>query len=288
MIAVTGANGQLGRLVLKHLAGLTNTPVRALVRSPEKAQDLSSDQVSIAQFDYNDPAELPKALEGVERLLLISGSEVGQRVGQHKAVIDAAKAAGVKFIAYTSLLNVPSSSLILGAEHIETEQLLIDSGIPHAVLRNGWYLENYAGTVAAALKHGAVVGASANGRISVAGREDYAEAAARIIAGDDLSTRSIELAGDEAITLTDLAEEISLQSGRTIPFQNLSEADYAGMLTGAGLPEGFAKALADADRGAANGELFNASTALRGILGHPTKSLSSFVAEALTPMKTSA
>ena len=281
MIAVTGANGQLGRLVLKHLADFSNEPVRALVRSPEKAQDLVTDQINSARFDYNDPHGLSKSLEGVSRLLLISGSEVGQRVAQHAAVIDAAKTAGVQFIVYTSLLNVPNSSLILAAEHIETEKRLSETGIAHVVLRNGWYVENYAGTVAAALEHGAVVGASGDGRISVAGREDYAEAAARTLSGDDLSTRSLELAGDQAIGLADLAAEISKQSGRNIPFQNLSQKDYADILVGAGLPQGFAGAIADADRGAARGELYNTSTALRDLIGHPTKTIASLVSELL-------
>ncbi|WP_299481077.1 SDR family oxidoreductase [uncultured Roseibium sp.] len=281
MIAVTGANGQLGRLVLKHLSNITDTPVRALVRSPDQAQDLASGKVTLAKFDYDDPESLPAALEGVSRLLLISGSEVGKRVAQHKAVIDAAKSAGVGFITYTSLLNVPRSSLVLGAEHIETERLLTESGIPHAVLRNGWYVENYAGTIAAALEHGAVAGASGDGKTSIAGRDDYAEAAARIVSGDDLSTRALELAGDQAVSLADIAAEISRQSGRQIPSQNLAEEDYAGVLIGAGLPEGIAKAIADAGRGAAQGELFNGSTALNGILGRPTRTLANLVSEVL-------
>ncbi|MEL7529273.1 MAG: hypothetical protein AAFN16_26145 [Pseudomonadota bacterium] len=185
----------------------------------------------------------------------------------------------MKFITYTSLLNVPRTRLILGAEHIETEKLLEESGIPHVTLRNGWYLENFAGTIAAALEHGAVVGSSGDGRTSVAGRDDYAEAAARTVAGEDLATRSVELVGDEAITLQDLADEISKQTGRQIPFQNLTEDDYAGVLSGAGLPEGFARAIADASARTADGDLHNSSTALSGIIGRPTKSLASYVAE---------
>ncbi|WP_417711473.1 SDR family oxidoreductase [Roseibium aggregatum] len=281
MIAVTGANGQLGRLVLKHLAKLTAQPVRALVRSPEKAADLASGQVAVVKADYDDSSTLPAALEGVERLLLISGSEVGKRVPQHKAVIDAAKAAGVRFIVYTSLLNVPQSSLLLGEEHKETEKLLSESGIAHAVLRNGWYVENFGGTISAALAHGAVAGASGDGKFSAAGREDYAEAAARIVSGSDLSTRALELGGSSAFSLADLAAELSSQTGRDIPFNNLPEATYAGILVQAGLPEGFAKILADADRGASEGDLFTASTALEDLNGHPARSLKDFVAESL-------
>lgn len=281
MIAVTGANGQLGRLVLKHLAKLTGKPVRALVRSPEKAQDLASAQVTVVKGDYDDPASLAAALDGVDRLLLVSGSEVGQRVPQHTAVIEAASKAGVGFIAYTSILNAPASSLILAEEHKATEALLAKSGIAHAVLRNGWYVENYVGTVAAALAHGAVAGAAGDGKISAAGRTDYAEAAARVISGDDLATRAYELGGRPAFTLGDLAAELSRQSGREIPFNNLPEETYAGILVQAGLPEGFAKVLADADRGTAAGELETASTDLETLIGHPTRTLSDFVSETL-------
>lgn len=285
MIAVTGANGQLGRSVLRFLKDLANEPIRALVRTPEKAQDLATAQVSVVRFDYDDPASLPEALDGVDRLLLISGSEVGRRVPQHAAVIEAAKSAGVKFITYTSLLNVPGTQIILGEEHVETERLLEESGIAHVCLRNGWYLENFAGTIAAALEHGAVVGSSADGKTSIAGRDDYAEAAARTIAGDDLSTRAVELAGDEAITLQDLANEISRQTGRPIPFQNLPEEDYAGILRGAGLPDGFAKALADASARTAEGELYNSSAALREIIARPTRTLPDYVTEILSASK---
>lgn len=282
MIAVTGANGQLGRLVIKHLVEVTDSPVRALVRSPEKAKDLASDQVTVARADYNDPETLPAALKGVERLVLISGSEVGQRVPQHAAVISAAKQAGVGFIAYTSILNADTSSLALAREHKETEHLLKDSGIAHALLRNGWYVENYQSTVHGALAHGAVVGASGAGRISAAGREDYAEAAAKVVSGSDLTTRSLELAGQPGFTLGELAAELSAQTGRELPFHDLPEADYAGLLIkAAGLPEAFAAILADSDRGASLGDLQSTSTALEDLIGHKTKSLKAFVAETL-------
>lgn len=289
MIGVTGANGQLGRLVLKQLAKLTSGPIRALVRSPEKAGDLASSQVSVVKADYNAPDTLSAALEGVERLVLISGSEVGQRVPQHSAVIEAAQAAGVKFIVYTSILNVETSTLMLAREHLETEKLLKESGVSHAALRNSWYLENYFGTVATALQHGAVFGASGDGVIAAAAREDYAEAAASVITGADLTTRTYELAGKPGFTLADLAAEISSQTGRDIPFNNLPEAGYAEMLvSAAGLPEMFARVVADADRGAAAGELDNASTDLETLLGHPSKPLSTYVSETLAALKAAA
>ncbi|GGB50573.1 NAD(P)-dependent oxidoreductase [Roseibium aquae] len=277
MIAVTAANGQLGRLILKQLAHLTGTPVRALVRTPEKARDLATAQVSVVKGDYNDPESLRSALEGVERLVLISGNDIGNRVPQHKAVIEAAKAAGVSFVVYTSVLKANSSDMILGAEHLPTEQALAESGLAHAILRNGWYLENYDGTVQAALAHGAVFGAAGDGLIAAAGREDYAEAAAKVVAGDDVSSRTYELAGEPAFTLADLAAQLSEKTGRAIAYQNLSEAEYEKALVGAGLPEGFAKAVADADRAASQGALDSTSADLRKLLGRPTLSLSDYI-----------
>lgn len=281
MIAVTGANGQLGRLVLQSLAAKGVANVRALVRSPEKAADLASANVSVVEADYNKPDTLDAALQGVERLLLISGSEIGQRTPQHTAVIEAAKKAGVSFIVYTSVVNAETSPMILAAEHKDTEALLKESGIAHVFLRNGWYIENYTGSVAAALEHGAVVGASGEGRISAASRKDYAEAAATVLSGNDLSTRHYELGGSPAFTLAELAAEISAQSGREIPFQNLPQADFSGIIVGAGLPQGLADILADADACAANGALFTDSPDLQQLIGHDTLSLKDFVASVL-------
>lgn len=277
MIALTGANGQLGRLVIDHLNKAGASGIRALVRSPEKAQDLVSSTVSVVEADYDRPETLAPALAEADKLLLISSSEIGQRTRQHKAVIDAAKTAGVSFIAYTSILNADTSPMILAKEHRETEAALKASGIPHVLLRNGWYLENYAGTVAAALEHGAVVGSAGDGKIAAAGRSDYAEAAAAVLAGTDTSTRTYELAGSSAFTLADMASEISTQTARDIPFNNLPADAYAGILLQAGLPQAFADILADSDTAAAGGALYSESTDLEDLIGHPTETLKQFV-----------
>ncbi|TYC52252.1 SDR family oxidoreductase [Rhodobacterales bacterium] len=281
MIAVTGANGQLGRLVLKHLANRTEVAIRALVRSPENAQDIATARISVERADYDDPASLPTALEGVDRLLLISGSEVGKRVPQHKAVIDAAVAAGVSFIAYTSILNLPTSSLLLAKEHAATEKLIEDSGLPYIFLRNGWYLENFSGTIAGALAQGAVAGASGDGRFAAAPRDDYAEAAAAVLTSGEHTSHALELGGHPAFSLADLAAELSRQTGKDIPFVNLPEETYTGVLVQAGLPEAFAQILADSDRGAADGELETSSHDLKTLIGRPTGTLSEFVTRTL-------
>ncbi|OWS77261.1 NAD(P)-dependent oxidoreductase [Pantoea sp. VS1] len=271
MIAITGATGQLGRLVINAL--LKKVPaseIIAVVRSPEKAQDLQALGVALRTADYNQPQTLQGAFAGVQKVLLISSSEVGQREAQHRAVIDAAKAAGVSFIAYTSLLHADISPLGLGVEHRATEALLQASGIPYALLRNGWYSENYAASIAPALAHHAFIGAAGNGRIASAAREDYAVAAAEVISRDDQAGKVYELAGDDSYTLAEFSAEIARQSGEQVEYVNLPPAEFSAALIGAGLPAPLAELLADSDAGAAQGALFDDSHTLSKLIGRPT------------------
>lgn len=271
MIAITGATGHLGQLTLTEL--LKTVPASqlvAIVRNPAKAETLAQQGVIVRQAEYGDQAALTAALEGVDKLLLISSSEVGQRAIQHRNVIDAAKAAGVKFIAYTSLLHADRSPLGLHVEHVDTEQYLAASGIPYALLRNGWYSENYLASAPAALAHGVFIGSAGEGKIASATRSDYAAAAAKVISSEGHAGKVYELAGDEAWTLSELAAELSKQSGKPVVYQNLSEADFATALKGAGLPEAFVNLLADSDAGAAKGGLFDSSRTLSTLIGRPT------------------
>ena len=274
MIAITGATGQLGQHVLENL--LKTVPagqVVAIVRNPAKAESLSQRGIGVRQADYSDEAALTAALQGVDKLLLISSSEVGQRAVQHRNVINAAKAAGVKFIAYTSLLHADTSPLGLADEHIATEQMLAESGIAYALLRNGWYTENYLASAPPAIEHGVFIGAAGNGKIASATRADYAAAAARVIAEEGHAGKVYELAGDEAWTLSELAAELSKQSGKNVVYQNLSEADFAAALKGVGLPAGLADMLANSDTGASKGGLFDDSRTLSALIGRPTTTL---------------
>lgn len=278
MIAITGATGQLGQHVLENL--LTTVPagqVVAIVRNPAKAESLSQKGVEVRQADYSEEAALTAALQGVDKLLLISSSEVGQRAVQHRNVISAAKAAGVKFIAYTSLLHADTSPLGLADEHIATEKMLADSGIAYALLRNGWYTENYLASAPPSIEHGVFIGAAGNGKIASATRADYAAAAARVIAEEGHAGKVYELAGDEAWTLSELAAELSKQSGKNVVYQNLSEADFAAALKGVGLPAGLADMLADSDTGASKGGLFDDSRTLSKLIGRPTTTLAESV-----------
>lgn len=282
MIAVTGATGQLGRFVIDAL--LKKVPAGEIVtavRTPAKAADLAALGVIVRQADYGQPETLEAAFAGVDKLLLISGSEVGQREAQHKAVIEAARAAGVGFIAYTSLLHADTSPLGLGVEHRATEALLKASGIPFALLRNGWYSENYAASIPPALAHHAFIGAAGEGRIASAARQDYAEAAAEVMTREDEAGKVYELAGDDSYTLTQFAAEIAAQSGEKVDYVNLSQSEFAAALKNAGLPEGLAEMLADSDAGAEKGGLFDDSRQLSQLIGRPTTTWQAVIRAAL-------
>jgi NAD(P)H dehydrogenase (quinone) len=279
-IAITGATGQLGRLVVNQLKSkIAADKIIALVRNPAKAVDLG---VTTRPADYSKPESLEHALAGVEALLLISSNEIGQRSAQHRNVIDAAKKAGVQWIVYTSLLHAETSAITsLSAEHLDTEAALKASGLPYTLLRNGWYTENYTASIPGAIAGGAFLGSASDGKISSAARADYAEAAAVVLTTEGHKGKTYELAGDKAYTLNELAAEISRQSGKTIPYKNISEADYAQALIGFGLPAPLAQAIANFDTGAAQGALFDDAHQLSKLIGHPTTPLATSVADAL-------
>jgi len=282
MIVVTGASGQLGRLVIQELLALVPaSQIVAAVRKPESVADLAAKGVQVRQADYTQPATLDAAFKGADKVLLISSSEVGQRTPQHRNVIEAAQRAGVGLLAYTSLLHADTSPLALAAEHQATEALLKASGLPHVLLRNSWYTENYLASIQPALQHGAFIGSAGEGRIASAARADYAAAAAAVLTRDNQAGQVYELAGDDAYTLAELAAEISRQTGKTVPYVNLPEAEYKGALVGAGLPEPFAALLADSDVGASKGALYDESRQLSSLIGRPTTPLATLVAAAL-------
>lgn len=278
-IAITGASGQLGHLVVEQLkARLPAERLVALVRTPSKAADLG---VALREADYARPDTLVTALAGVDTLLLISSSEIGQRAAQHRNVVDAALKAGVKRIVYTSLLRADTSPLSLAPEHHETESLIKASGLAYTFLRNGWYSENYTGSIAGALAGGAFIGSAGAGRIASAARADYAAAAVAALTTPGHDGKTYELAGDSAYTLADLAAEISRQSDKAIPYKNLPPADYAAALAGFGLPAGLAQAIAGWDVDASNGALFDDGRQLSRLIGRPTTPLAASVAAAL-------
>jgi len=282
MIVITGATGQLGRLVIQSLLGkVPAAQIVAAVRQPARAADLAALGVQVRQADYTQPATLDAAFKGATKLLLISSSEVGQRTEQHRNVIDAAKRAGVALLAYTSLLHADTSPLGLAAEHRATEDYLEASGLPYVLLRNSWYTENYLASIAPALQHGAYIGSAGEGRIASAARADYAEAAAAVLTQDGHAGKRYELAGDTAYTLSEFAAELSRQSGKTVPYVNLPQADYRAALLGAGVLEPLADLLADSDVGASKGGLYDGGKQLSALIGRPTTPLAASMKQAL-------
>lgn len=283
MIAVTGANGQLGKLVIKHLVKLVSADeVVALVRNPEDATELTKLGVHIKAADYNQPETVEAALEGISSLLLISSSAIGVRVPQHAAVINAAENKGVQTLVYTSILRADTNPMLLAQEHKETEKLLAESSLNTVVLRNGWYTENYTQGMSTILEHKAVTGVSINGKIYSAPRNDYAEAAAKVIAAPKSHIGKVyELAGDNGFTLSEFALEIAKQSNFDINYQAMSSTEYQQMLIEVGLPEGFAAALTDSDVQTESGWLKDESKTLSALLGRPTVSMAEAVIDAL-------
>ena len=280
-IVVTGATGHLGRLAVEALLrrGVPAAQITATGRRTETLGDLSQQGVTVTAADYADPASLQEAFAGAERLLLVSGSEVGQRVQQHTNAIRAAADAGVGLIAYTSIPNAETSSLLLAAEHRAPEQVLADSGVPHGLLRNSWYLENYTGQLPLYLQHG-VTGAAGDGRVSAATRADFAEAAAAAVSEDGHAGATYELGG-RGFTMTELAEVVSEAGGQSVTYTDLPVEQYTKVLVGAGLPEPVAAMIADGDRGIAGGELHVDPADLERLLARPATSLADAVADAL-------
>ncbi|MCX4162809.1 MULTISPECIES: SDR family oxidoreductase [Paraburkholderia] len=282
MIVITGANGNLGQLVVKNLLQVTPAnQIIAAVRNPEKSDNLRALGVDVREADYDRPETLVEAFQGAEKLLLISAVVPGERLRQHQAVIDAAKQAGVKFIAYTSMLRADTSSLTLAGEHQATEAYLKSAGVDYALLRNGWYLENSTAVIAAALAQGTIIGSAGQGRFASATRADYAGAAVTVLTQPGHANKTYELAGNPAFSMFEFAEELSRQAGRPIVYKDLPPAEYEATLLGLGLPRMIVDVIVDADIKSSNGELDSSSRDLSQLLGRSTTPFSEAIRVAL-------
>ena len=281
---VTGASGHLGRLTVQALLerGLAPSDIVATARNTDAIADLAALGVETRSADYTDPTSLKEAFVGVDRVLLVSSSAVGERVAHHANVIEAAKEAGVELLGYTSIAHADTSPMLLAEEHRRTEELLAASGLPTVLLRNSWYLENYTAQIATALEHGAVLGAAGDGRVSAATRADFAAAAAAALVADDQAGRVYELGGDTAFTLEEYAAELATASGTPVAYHDLPAADYTAALVGVGVPEQFAAVLADSDLGLARGDLLVDSGDLSRLIGRPTTTPAEAIRTALS------
>jgi NAD(P)H dehydrogenase (quinone) len=280
-IVVTGATGNLGRFVIEGL--LEKVPaeqITAVVRSEEKGAGFAARGVKLAVADYSTPETFDGLFSAGDKVLLISGSELDKdRVTQHKVVINAAKAAGVALLAYTSAPGALKAAL--ADDHRGTEQALLESGLPYVLLRNGWYNENYTEQLAPVLEHGAVVHAAGEGRVASAARADYAAAAVAVLTGEGHENKTYELSGDTAWSFAEYAAEIAEQSGKEIVYNAVPTEVYVGILTGAGLPEPLARILAGVDASVEKGELAGTPGDLSGLIGRPTTPITDSIAAAL-------
>lgn len=274
-ILVTGATGQLGRLVIDSLLerGAEPSSIVAGVRDLTKASDIAARGVRTAVVDYDRADTIAVALEGVDSVLLISGSEVGRRTAQHQAVIDAAKAAGVGKLVYTSAPKAPTSDLVLAPEHKATEELIAASGIPAVILRNNWYTENYAGNIAQARETGVVAASVGDGRVASASRKDFADAAAVVLLEDGHLGQAYELGGDVAWTYDELAAAIAEVIGSPVEYRALTAEEHAAALESAGLDAGTVGFVTALDAGIRDGALADTDGTLARLIGRPTTPL---------------
>ncbi|MBZ2197115.1 SDR family oxidoreductase [Occultella gossypii] len=290
MIAVTGATGHLGRLIVEALLqrGVEPAQVVAAVRTPAKAAELADRGVTVREADYDRPDTLAPALDGVDVLVLVSGSDVGQRVRQHGAVVDAAKAAGVKHLLYTSIVHADTTPVLLAPEHKATEELIADAGIPATFLRNGWYIENYRANLDQARESGEILGSVGDGRVAAATRADFAEAAAVAAlnaAANPAQARVYELSGDEAWDYARLADAVGQIIGRPVTYRDVTTAEHEAILTGAGLDAGTASFVAGLDANIRDGLLAETSGDLARLIGRPTTPLLDGLTAALEASK---
>lgn len=282
-LVVTGASGHLGRLTVQALLdrGVAANRIVATARTPESLTDLADRGVGVRHADYSDPQSLKDAFARADRVLLVSSSAVGQRIEQHRNVVDAAREAGVDLIAYTSAPRADTTEMLLAAEHAATERLIRDSGLDYVFLRNSWYLENYTEQLATTLEHKAILGSAGSGRVSGASRADYAAAAAAVLAGDGPRSHTYELGGDTAFTLGEYAETLSGLVGETIAYVDQPPAEYQAFLESVGVPEPMARLVADSDVAVARGDLLVESGDLSRLIGRPTTGVADAIRTAL-------
>ena len=280
-IVVTGATGHLGRLTVDSLLarGVAASDIRALGRSAERLAPLAAQGVETGVIDFEKPETLTAAFAGADAVLLVSGSEVGKRVPQHRNAIEAAEAAGVGRLVYTSAPHATDGGLVLAPEHKATEELLAASSLPVTILRNNWYTENYTGLIDQAAATGEIVGSAGDGRVASASRKDYAEAAAAVLTTDGHEGAVYELSGDVAWTFDELASAVGALAGREVVYRSVTPEEHTSILTGAGLDEGTAGFVVALDGNIRDGELADATSTLAELIGRPTTPLAQGLAE---------
>jgi NAD(P)H dehydrogenase (quinone) len=272
---VTGTSGRLGRHVVKALLarGARPASIVATARNVAAIAELTSFGVRTAELDYNRPDTIESALHDVDAVLLVSSSEMGNRVAQHRNVIEAAVKAGVSKLVYTSAPRATTSPLVVNPEHKGTEETIAELGVPAVILRNGWYTENYAQHLAYAAQTGILVASAGAGRVASASRIDYAEAAAVVLLEDGHVGSVYELAGDVAWDFQELAAAMSEVLGRPVQYTPLTTEEHLAALQAAGLDPALAGFLTAVDANIRDGLLAVTDGTLSRLIGRPTTPL---------------
>lgn len=267
---ITGATGQLGNLVVQNLLerGVKAGDIVATGRSLDRLEALRALGLRTAVLDYNNPAD--GVINAGDTVLLISGSEVGQRIAQHGNVVAAARAAGAARIVYTSVVRADATSLLVAPKHAATEDAIKDSGLAYTFLRNGWYHDNYQPAFEQARQTGVVVSSARDGRVSSASRADYAEAAAVALIGTGPDNATYELGGDTAWTMRDLAETFAEVLGQQVSLHEVTTDEHVSVLRGAGLDDGTIGFITTLDSNTADDTLLVTSGDLSRLIGRRT------------------
>jgi NAD(P)H dehydrogenase (quinone) len=281
-LLVTGAAGNLGRLILERLLEAKAGPIIATTRTPEKLADFAKRGVEVRQGDFSKPEGLVKAFAGAERLLLISTGDLfpeGLRLRQHRAAVQAAVDAGVKHVLYTSgPAPHPTAKGSLINDHYWTEQALAASPLEWTILRHHIYADFLVGTLATALKFGVLTNSAGDGGNAYVTRADCARADAAALASDFSGRRILDITGPAPVTPTELARIASELSGKPLKYQALSRAEHEKMLAGAGLPPFLVTALADFDEAQSQGFLAIRSPAVLELTGKAPASVKDYLA----------
>ena len=281
-IVVTGASGKLGKLVLKELLAAGAADILATTRTPENLAEFASQGVDVRQADFKNPASLEDAFKGGTRLLLISTTDVGSRVPQHGAAIDAAKAAGVEHVIYTSWPDPQHSVAAVSPDHAATEDLVLKSGLKFTFLGNYLYSETLMFGLPKALETGKLFGAAGDGRAAYVTRQDCAYAAAGVLNNAvRYENKRLGISGPVAYTRSEIAQLASGITGKPLVYVDLPAEDFGKALVGAGMPEGFAKLFVSFELAIKAGELEAVTQDVSEVSGHTPASLSDFLKSAL-------
>lgn len=282
-LLVTGASGQLGRLVLDSLLASGKSPasIIATTRDTAKLADYAAKGVIVRLADFDDAASLDAAFAGADKVLIISTDALdqpGKRLAQHKAAVAAAKEAGAKHILYTSMPQPDDSLVTFAPDHLGTEEAIKATGIPYTILRDGWYAENLFMSLPHALETGSWYTSTGEGRIAHITRADTAAAIAGAVLKAGNESKTYTLTGTKSRTAEEIAAIVSAATGKPLKVVHVTDAQLAEGLKAAGLPEGFIPTIVSFDANTREGKIASVTSDAETLSGRKPTSFEDFVA----------